>query len=147
GSAINTTTDVITKTAHGLQSNDQVMVASSGTLPTGLTANKLYFVIKSSDDTFQLSETYSGSAVDISRAGIVNMTLPWRPAKGLAPPYPATADAFVDVTASSLVPAINYPLGGAPSPYRASYLSGADDLPGQILIEAQDIDDGAFTVS
>jgi len=144
---VNTSTEELTFTDHGLQTNDQVMVTSSGTLPTGLVANTLYFVIRVDANKFKLSETYGGSAKDIIAIGSGFLSVWLRQVEGIAPTHPDTREAFVEVTAKSLVAAINYPQAAAPSPYYARYLSGADDVPGQILIEARDVDAAAFTVS
>lgn len=48
------TTDICTAVGHGLISGDIVQVATSGTLPTGLSASTDYWVEKIDDDTFYL---------------------------------------------------------------------------------------------
>ena len=63
------TSDLITSAAHGLANGDIVTVATSNTLPTGLSANTDYYVIEKTDDTFKLSATSGGSAVDITGTG------------------------------------------------------------------------------
>lgn len=66
-----TTADVLTSPGHGLANNDQVRVMAipGATLPTGLSAGTTYFVISVSGDTFSLSTTQGGSAIDITAAG------------------------------------------------------------------------------
>lgn len=61
---------VITSGAHGLVKNDKVILATTGALPTGLSADTFYFVIEgtysdgSTDpDTFQLTATKDGTAI------------------------------------------------------------------------------------
>ncbi len=63
-------TDTIdTGGAHGLSNGDTVWLNNnSGTLPTGLTHGKTYFVIGVSGTAFKLSETVGGSAVNITAA-------------------------------------------------------------------------------
>jgi hypothetical protein len=59
-------TDVISKTAHGFSNNDDI-IFSSLTGGTGLTANTVtYWVINATADTFQVSATRGGSAVNIT---------------------------------------------------------------------------------
>jgi len=62
-------TDVITSNAHGLADGDIVTVSSSTTLPAGLSANTNYYVIEKATNTFQLSATSGGSAVNITDTG------------------------------------------------------------------------------
>lgn len=55
---------VVTWTGHTLQNGDQVVLTTSGALPTGLTAGTTYFVINQATNTFQLSVTAGGSAIN-----------------------------------------------------------------------------------
>src|SRR5688500_14860569 len=59
-----TSTDTFTKTAHGL-SNGDLVVLSSLTGGSGLVVGRPYFVIGTAANTFQLSLTSGGSAVDL----------------------------------------------------------------------------------
>lgn len=68
-------TDVITATGHGLSDGDRVFVDSTGTLPAGLSAHTLYYVISSTTNTLKLSLTSGGSAVDITDTGSGTHTL------------------------------------------------------------------------
>jgi len=55
---------VVTKVAHGLSVGDAVKLATSGALPTGLTAGTTYYVKTAPDaDTFTLSATPGGAAI------------------------------------------------------------------------------------
>ena len=60
------TTDIITSTAHGLVNGDIIKVISGTTLPAGLSTTVLYYVISSATNTFSVSLTNGGSAVDIT---------------------------------------------------------------------------------
>lgn len=63
-------TDVVTSVSHGLSDGDILFVASSAAdLPAGLLPNTIYYVITATTNTFQLSTTSGGSAVDITDAG------------------------------------------------------------------------------
>ena len=63
------TSDIITSAAHGLSDGDCVTVASGTTLPAGLSASTYYYVINSATNTFKLSTSPGGTAVDITDAG------------------------------------------------------------------------------
>lgn len=54
--------------AHGLQVGDAVYFTTTGALPTGVTANTIYYVIAAglTADAFEFSATYGGSAVNTS---------------------------------------------------------------------------------
>lgn len=56
-------TDVFTSAAHGLANGDRVAFAP-GQAPTGYSANVGYYVVASTTNTFQLSATLGGSAVN-----------------------------------------------------------------------------------
>lgn len=62
-------TDTLTATAHGLSNGEVVLVQSTGTLPGGLSASTRYYVINQATNTFQLSATSGGSAIDITSNG------------------------------------------------------------------------------
>lgn len=61
---------VVTKTSHGLNTGDQVYLTTSGALPTGLTAETLYYVIYVNANTFRLATSrvnaFSGTAINTS---------------------------------------------------------------------------------
>lgn len=65
------TSDTITAPAHGLSNNQRVfvMAAPGALLPAGLSENTAYFVVNAATDTFQLSTTSGGAAVDITAGG------------------------------------------------------------------------------
>ncbi len=58
-------TDVITDTAHGF-SNGQPVYFTAITGGAGLAINTIYFVINAATDTYKLSATSGGAAVDIT---------------------------------------------------------------------------------
>lgn len=67
-SSFDATTDTFTANAHGLANNTRVWI-SAGTLPTGFTASTNYYVISTAANTFQLSATQGGAAVNATGAG------------------------------------------------------------------------------
>lgn len=67
----NSTTDVLTAPAHTLVNGDQVVLRTveNSALPTGGSANTIYFVIGVSGATLQLSLTSGGAAINFSADG------------------------------------------------------------------------------
>lgn len=65
------TADVITSNGHGLADTNRVTLqtVAGESLPTGLSATVIYFVVSSATNTFSLSLTSGGSAVDITAVG------------------------------------------------------------------------------
>lgn len=57
---------VITKASHGLADGDKVYFTTTGALPTGITASTEYFVVNSTTSTFQISNTFWGTAINTS---------------------------------------------------------------------------------
>jgi hypothetical protein len=67
---VNTTTNFITSTAHGLVDGAQLNYNNQGgTSITGLTSGSDYFVVNKTVDTFQLALTSGGAAIDITGTG------------------------------------------------------------------------------
>jgi hypothetical protein len=66
---VDASTDFLTSSAHGLLNGERVMVFSSTTLPTGISARTVYFVVNKTADTFQLSLTSGGTAIDLTDTG------------------------------------------------------------------------------
>ena len=69
---VTTGTEVITITAHGFVDGDQVYVSTDTTLPAPLAASTLYYIISATANTFQLSLTSGGSAIDLTTQGTGN---------------------------------------------------------------------------
>ncbi len=68
----NFTTDVFTSANHGYSDGDIVRVSTDDTLPAGLLANTDYYIITAATNTFQLSTSFGGVAIDITDAGTGN---------------------------------------------------------------------------
>lgn len=63
--SFDTATEYVTITAHGIADDTPVSFLSTGTLPTNLTSNAIFYVINATADTFQVSSTVGGSAVNL----------------------------------------------------------------------------------
>lgn len=61
---------VVTLVGHGLLTSDPIYITTTGALPTGLTTNTRYWVIKVTDDTFRLATSQAnadaGTAINTS---------------------------------------------------------------------------------
>jgi len=66
--------DTITKVAHGLVDGENVLYTSTGTTIGGLTIGNFYFVVSAAADTFKLSLTQGGAAINITGQGTGNHT-------------------------------------------------------------------------
>ena len=62
--------NVITSANHGFVDDVRVSFISSDTLPAGITDGIGYYVINATVNTFKISTTSGGSAVDITDAGV-----------------------------------------------------------------------------
>lgn len=61
--------DTITLAQHGYANTQRVRVFSTGTLPAGLSADTDYYVIDAATNTFKLSASSGGAAIDITDTG------------------------------------------------------------------------------
>lgn len=86
------TPGVVTHTAHGFAANDQVVLSTTGALPTGLVAGTVYFVRNPTANTYELSATTGGAS--ITTTGTQSGTHTARRAFGQtgAMPYVATGN-------------------------------------------------------
>ena len=62
------TGDLVTSAGHGLRNGDSV-IFTNVTTTTGITAFTLYYVISVTTDTFQVSTTYGGAAINLVTNG------------------------------------------------------------------------------
>ncbi|MBP9771413.1 MAG: hypothetical protein KBD16_00595 [Candidatus Pacebacteria bacterium] len=83
------TPGVITDYAHGLTWKDQVVFATTGALPTGIVADTLYYVLPIDADTFSVSATSTGTAIDTSgtQSGVHSYASAGRNRMTMAPPH------------------------------------------------------------
>jgi len=72
---VNTGTDVITITDHGFENDDVIVFTTAGTLPAPITSGPNYYVISASANTFQVSLTQGGAAVNLTTTGSGTSTI------------------------------------------------------------------------
>lgn len=71
---VDTGTDTITATAHG-QENGQMLLYTEGAAAIGnLTTGNYYYVVNKATDTFQVSATEGGGAIDLTGTGTGTQT-------------------------------------------------------------------------
>lgn len=63
------TPTVVTWTGHGFFDDQKVMFYTTGTLPTGITSNVPYYIVKATTDTFQISSSAGGASLAVTGAG------------------------------------------------------------------------------
>jgi hypothetical protein len=73
-SAVNTGTETFTSNAHGYANGTPVQVSATTTLPAPLVAATTYYVINAAANTYQLSLSATGSAIDITTTGSGTIT-------------------------------------------------------------------------
>lgn len=66
GTGSNGDEDFIRCRAHGVEEGDQIVFATSGTLPTGLTAGTVYYAVSVQPNEFKVSTVPTGVPVDIT---------------------------------------------------------------------------------
>lgn len=72
------TTDICTSTTHGFSTGDAVVATSTGTFPTGIEPNTIYYVVNIDADTFYLSKRLSTlvqDRVDVTATGSATNSL------------------------------------------------------------------------
>ncbi len=69
---VDATGDTLTIESHGLKFREAVKVASTGTLPAGLTAGTVYFVVEDTTDTIRLATSAANASLD--PASVVDIT-------------------------------------------------------------------------
>ena len=62
-------TDLVTSNAHALSEGDKLQLTTGTTLPAGLALTTDYYVINPTTNTFKLSASRGGTAVDITDTG------------------------------------------------------------------------------
>jgi hypothetical protein len=66
---VDVTADTFYVPSHGYSNGDTVVVYGVSAVPGGLVAGTLYYVVNKTTDTFQLSATNGGSAINITDHG------------------------------------------------------------------------------
>lgn len=55
---------VVTQAAHGYAAGKKIILSTTGSLPTGLTAGTVYYVVNPATNTYQLAATPGGAAIN-----------------------------------------------------------------------------------
>lgn len=143
---VTTGTDSITEASHGLTTGLQVKLSSSGSLPSPLNATSNYWVIVVDANTFKLATSranaLANSPIDLSSQGTGTHTLTVQTDFRLYTGGTAATD--IRDTVYAFVAAINQ---NAEDFVYAYYLSGSNDLPGKVLIQARDLTDTEITIT
>jgi hypothetical protein len=84
--SVDDSTNTITSTAHGYSNGDTVRIrVTDGLLPTPLLKTTKYFIIGATTNTFQLSLTSGGSAIDLTTTGSGSLIV-WKADAGFDDP-------------------------------------------------------------
>lgn len=59
----------VTWAAHGLENGTQIILSTTGTLPTGLVPGQVYYVTNKASGNFELAETPGGASINTTGAG------------------------------------------------------------------------------
>lgn len=101
------TTDICTKTSHGLYTGAIVRVSTSGALPNPLLAATDYFVIRVTANTFKLAaslpDAQAGTAIDLTTNGTGTQTVTPTAIAGASIKFQGSNDNsnWVDIASSS----------------------------------------------
>lgn len=57
---------VVTWTGHAFENGDPIVLTTTGALPTGYTAGTTYYIVNKASNTFRLSATVGGTAINTS---------------------------------------------------------------------------------
>jgi hypothetical protein len=66
---VNVTSNVFSATGHPYQNGDVVTLSTTGSLPAPLVATRDYWIVERATNSFKLSETAGGAAIDITTTG------------------------------------------------------------------------------
>lgn len=73
----NASPSVITWSAHGMVNGDMVRLSTTGALPAGFEIDTTYYIVNKTINTFQLSISSGGAAINTSSAGSGTQTAQW----------------------------------------------------------------------
>lgn len=74
--AVDIAKDTITLADHGLVDGDKFQLTTTGVLPAGLSLATDYYVVQSAKDSFKLSASLGGAAIDLTDQGSGVHSLP-----------------------------------------------------------------------
>lgn len=82
---------VVSWTNHGLANGTEVLFETAGSLPTGITAGTVYFVVSAGTNDFRIAATAGGAAINTSGSQSGVHTVYTRPNKGKDPAVAANS--------------------------------------------------------
>jgi hypothetical protein len=100
---------VISWSSNGLSNGTPIVLTTTGSLPTGLTAGQVYYVVAAATNTFELAATPGGAAINTSSAGSGTQTAYAQP---LGVPLDQTnSPAYATVTDWTAIPTLGTVVG------------------------------------
>lgn len=147
-----TADDTFTKTAHGM-ANGTVVILSGLTGGSGLVAGRVYFVIGQTANTFQLSLTSGGSAVDLGSDVTAATVTPYTEISGGSPAYSREAIAYAAASGGAVDDSTNgavfdVPAGVAVNAVGDFTASTSGTLLGfEVVTEKTDADQWTYTLT
>jgi len=128
-------------TAHGLTANSTIVFSTTGTLPTGLVAGTTYYVNNPGANDFEIAATQEGTSINLidTGTGVHTAIANQRRFQVYTGGSPAQN---VDTTARQIIRVVN--TTSLNTTVYGYYLSGPEDLPGQMLIEARTVSVAQF---
>lgn len=118
---------VVTWAGHGFSAGQAVKPTTSGTLPAGITAGRIYYVVSPTTNTFQLAETIGGTPINTSGSQ-----------SGTHVGYAYATTAERDVTANEIAPMIQPGLSFVPFATGVTIKNNASFPSTQISVSARD---------
>lgn len=92
---------VVTHNAHGYAANTPVAFSTTGALPTGLTANTVYYVLSPTTNSYNVSATPGGAVINTSGTQSGTHTEHANPNRGNDPTNDANAAYWLDTGATN----------------------------------------------
>jgi plastocyanin len=79
---VDSTNDYIISNDHEFEDGDQIVYVQNGSVNIGLTNGSFYYIVNSTQNTFKLSSTLGGSAINLTQGGSLEFhTIKARPAE------------------------------------------------------------------
>lgn len=131
---VTVSTGTIAETSHGLTTGEPVFLRSTGTLPLGLVANRAYFAINITANTFRFALTYKNALAGTAIANVGTQgtgvhslfgdagSLPIRASSIMKVGYNRVADYFYEYVEDAGLPRVDTPQVTIPTSPSASYL-------------------------